>query len=917
MATPERWRLLSPYLDEALDIVEPFERDAWLSSLRARNSTVAAELEALLAEHKAIAAGGFLEQPPPFAPPTLAGQRVGAYTLVAPIGDGGMGTVWLAERNDGRFDRRVAIKFLNAFVAGRGVERFRREGEILARLAHPNIAQLVDAGVTESGQPYFILELVDGEPIDVYCDGRRLDLDARIRLFLEVLDAVAHAHVNLIVHRDIKPSNVLVGRDGHVKLLDFGIAKLIEGGGRATDPTLLTREDGLALTPKYAAPEQLTGKAVTTATDVYALGVLLFVLLTGQHPAGDDHTAPAAIMRAIVDAEPGRASDVVSRHDIDPTTRAMRAAKRATAPDRLRRALRGDIDTIVNKALKKNPADRYASVTALAEDLRRYLRHEPISARPDTLAYRAAKFVRRNGVAVVAASFAVSALTVGLFVVNRERVLAENRFRQLRSLSGQVFELDRAIRDLPGSVAARQQLVSASLAYLEGLAADRRGDLDLAEEVSKAYVRVARIQGVPIEVNLGDAVSAERSLQKAEALSAAVLAARPRDRVALRTSADIASDRMILAESDRRTSEALRFAREAGTRVEAFLNAGAATDAERMYEGTILGNIALALVNMHRYGEAIPYARRQMAILTGIPASREQMATSISLMANALRFEGNLDGALQAIRKARAEAEQATYRNARARTFNMYGVLLREGLILGEDGGVSLDRPSEAIEPLQKAFDMADGLAREEARDTASRGRAGTTGRELGNILRRDDPRRALAMYDAALGRLAEIPANLKARRDRALTLAESSYALRSLHREPEARHRIDEALRILSDVKDLPADRIAVDSAAFSVLRAQANDLEDAGDVHEAVRLSRQLLDKVERSAPQAEADLRNAAAISLLFRDLARQSARAGDAAGANAIAGRRRSLWQAWDRKLPGNAFVARQLAQRDPS
>src|SRR6202041_714368 len=294
-----------------------------------------------------------------------------------------------------------------------GEERFKREGTILGRLAHEHIADLVDAGVSLSGQPYLILEYVEGDHIDRYCDDRMLNVEARVRLFLDVLVAVAHAHANLIVHRDIKPSNVLVSKDGQVKLLDFGIAKLLEAEGQEGLATLLTLEGGRAMTPEYAAPEQVTGAPVTTATDVYALGVLLYVLLTGQHPAGSGPHSPADLVKAIVDTEPTRPSGIVipARTNAKETT--TNAARRATTPEKLSRLMRGDLDTIVAKALKKNPQERYVSVTALADDLRRYLRHEPINARPDAITYRAAKFVRRNRTAVALTALALAATVAG------------------------------------------------------------------------------------------------------------------------------------------------------------------------------------------------------------------------------------------------------------------------------------------------------------------------------------------------------------------------------------------------------------------------------------------------------------------------------------------------------------------------
>ena len=395
----DRWETLSPYLDRALDM-DGAERSAWLASLRSEDPGIAADLQALLDEHAVLNQECFLDQDAglPLGA-SLEGQTVGAYTLVSPIGQGGMGSVWLARRSDGRFEGQAAVKFLNAALVGRaGGERFRTEGTVLARLTHPHIARLTDAGVSPIGQPYLVLEYVEGEHIDRYCDGRGLGIEARIRLFLDVLGAVAHAHANLIVHRDIKPSNVMVTPEGQVKLLDFGIAKLLEGGEQSGAATALTREGGWALTPEYAAPEQATGEPITTATDVYSLGVLLFLLLGGRRRTG----SPAESMRALLDAEFPRLP------------------------------VRGDLATVVAKALKKDPAERYASATAFAEDLRRYLDHEPISARPDTLTYRTAKFLRRRwrGVSAAAAVILLLAVLTGFYTA---RLAAERNHARLEA----------------------------------------------------------------------------------------------------------------------------------------------------------------------------------------------------------------------------------------------------------------------------------------------------------------------------------------------------------------------------------------------------------------------------------------------------------------------------------------------------
>ncbi len=327
--SPDQWQAISPRLDEALELSDDERRD-WFATLRAEDPTLARQLELLLEEHRELSEEGFLEERPAALTPApgLAGQVFGAYTLVSQIGHGGMGTVWLAERNDGRFERRVAVKVLNFALMGKGgEERFTREGRILGRLTHPHIAELIDAGVSPDGQPFLVLEYIEGDHIDRYCDQHKLDVRARVQLFLDALGAVAHAHANFIVHRDLKPSNIFVRTDGQVKLLDFGIAKLLEGGGQPGESPL-TLEGARALTPEYAAPEQLKGETVTAATDVYASGVLLYVLLTGRHPVGDGPHTPASLVKAILDTEPTRPSEIVAAVQTNAAGRATNAERR-------------------------------------------------------------------------------------------------------------------------------------------------------------------------------------------------------------------------------------------------------------------------------------------------------------------------------------------------------------------------------------------------------------------------------------------------------------------------------------------------------------------------------------------------------------------------------------------------------------
>ncbi len=423
-----RWAQLSPLLDDLLDLDGP-ARTLRLQALRQEDAGLADELAALLRRDEALSLqGDFLASPVQISRlGAAAGQTLGAYTLVRPIGQGGMGSVWLARRTDGRFEGQVAIKFLHAGLLGKsGASRFAREGQILARLAHPHIARLIDAGVaSDSDTPYLVLDYVDGLPITDYCAQHQLDVPARLRLMLDVLGAVDHAHNRLILHRDLKPSNILVSATGEVKLLDFGIAKLLVDASATThtvadQPTLveLTQQVGNAYTLNYAAPEQLQGGEVSTATDVYALGVLLYLLLSGQHPtAGAAEITPLERLRTMLETEPKRLSDQV----------------RASDPRRARE-LRGDIDTIVARALKRSPAERYANAAALAEDVRRWLAHEPIKARPDSTRYRLAKFMRRHRLGVAAGGVAALALSTSIGVVIREARATERQRVQAEGL---------------------------------------------------------------------------------------------------------------------------------------------------------------------------------------------------------------------------------------------------------------------------------------------------------------------------------------------------------------------------------------------------------------------------------------------------------------------------------------------------
>lgn len=906
--SPDKWQEVSPYLDQALAMPET-ERTAWLESIGAEKPELARLLAELLVEYRALAAEHFLEQSPavPRRESSWAGQSVGPYTLVAPIGQGGMGSVWLARRSDGRFERNVAIKFLNLAVgAAERIERFKREGKILGQLRHPHIAELIDAGVTGRGEPYLVLEYVEGEHIDRYCDRRMLDLDARVRLFLDILSAVAQAHANLIVHRDIKPSNVLATNDGQVKLLDFGVAKLLDEGKAVGLATMLTLEHGAGLTPQFAAPEQIAGGAITTATDVYALGVLLYLLLAGEHPAGQSLRSAADLVKAITQTEPPRASDAIASGDAD-----TKATARATITEKLRRQLRGDLDTILAKALKKDPQERYPSAAAMADDLRRYLGHEPIRARPDTLAYVGAKFLRRNWLPVTAVTVVVASLAAGLYVANHERVIAEQRFAQLRQLSSQVFDLDTAIRRLPGSTDAREHLVSIATGYLDGLAATARGNLDLTEEVGEGYLRVARVQGVPTDLNLGEPAKAEVSLKKADDLIDRVLASRPQKRSALLLSAQIANARMILATEEHRNQDAQSYGRKSAERLDAFMRLGNQQTSELGIAAGLYSNIATVDLNIHLYSEAVPYGRRIVELGRAIP-SDVRVVDGLTTLCEAECYQGHFERASQAMQEARKITERMVYAGPAGAIFDGFGTFLHEGLLLGEEGALNLGQPKEAVGLIQRAFDIAESAAEKDPKDALSRERVANAGIPLGNLLREQSPQRALGVYDLALTRDQEAGNSRVMMRKRALLLANSSYALLSLRRQHEAKDRIDQSLAILRQTKDYPAKQIQLDSETCVVVSAWADYEAKTGDVGQAIQLYQQLLAHVMASDPSPDTDLPDAPRMSRLYERLADLHRASGDIRAARDMDSRRMTLWQGWDRKLPNNPFIRKQLA-----
>ena len=451
---------------------------------------------------------------------TRIGTRIGAFRVLSELGHGGMGTVFLAERDDENYRQQVAIKLINPGLGGETIRRrFRNEMQILADLNHPNIARLLDAGETADGVPYLVMEYVEGSPINHYCKDHNLSTEQTLRLFCTVCDAVQYAHQHLVIHRDIKPGNVLVTSEGLPKLVDFGIAKLLDNGRSVSDATATAMP---FMTPEYASPEQVRGLSVTTATDIYSLGVVLYELLSGKLPYRLKSRVPHELALAICDQEPERPST---------TTVNFRTPNQ-------RKRLDGDLDNIVMMAMRKESQRRYATAQQFAEDIQRHLNGLPVRARHDTFTYRAGKFIRRRKFAVAAAALIVVTLLVGIIatawqarVARAERARAERRFNDVRQLANSiVFEVHDAIVNLPGSTTARSLIVQRGLNYLDSLAQDAAGDRGLQRELAGAYEKLGVVQYTPSVAHLGDLNGALQSHRKAAALRESLVAAEPNNR---------------------------------------------------------------------------------------------------------------------------------------------------------------------------------------------------------------------------------------------------------------------------------------------------------------------------------------------------------------------------------------------------
>lgn len=517
------------------------ERLAFLNAECENHPAIFDEVKSLLAARDAARAESFMQAPAfelqarraavELEKEALLGQNIGHYRIIERIGSGGMGTVYKAVRNDDEYETKVAIKLIK-----RGMDtdyilsRFRRERQILANLNHPNIAHLLEGGTTGDGLPYFVMEYIEGQTLNAYCDEKGFSIAERLKLFRTICSAVQHAHQNLVIHRDLKPSNILVTQDGTPKLLDFGIAKILhQDSDTATEA--LTATELRVLTPEYASPEQVRGEAVNVSSDVYSLGVVLYELLTGHRPYHFKSRRADEIAKVICEQEPDKPSTAIGGARKTAENKDATEAKiisehfgelREGSLEKLQRRLRGDLDNIILMALRKEPERRYATVEQFSEDIRRHLEGLPVLAHKNTFFYKSVKFIGRNKIAVTAAVLIALSLIGGIAATTwqanqarRERAKAERRFNDVRRLANSfLFEFHDAIESLPGSTPARKLVVSRALEYLDNLAAESESDAVLQREFATAYERIGRVQGNSYHSNLGDSDGAMKSYRQ-------------------------------------------------------------------------------------------------------------------------------------------------------------------------------------------------------------------------------------------------------------------------------------------------------------------------------------------------------------------------------------------------------------------
>ena len=849
----ENWDRIQSLFLEAVNL-PPEKRASFLETACAGEEEVRREVESLIAHdlngEQRIAdalqdtAQSFLESE------DVTGMRLGAWRVLKEIGRGGMGTVYLACRDDDQFQKYVAIKVvLRGMDTAEMLSRFRHERQILAHLDHPHIARLIDGGNTSQGRPFLVMEYVQGRPIDVFCREDGLGIGDRCRLFLKVCQAVSYAHRNLVVHRDLKPGNILVSAEGSPKLLDFGVAKLLDpeiDPGRA--PTVAA---GRLMTPEYASPEQVRGELVGTASDIYALGAILYELLTGMKAQQVDSHSPAGLEKAICLTEVPLPSSRVEPANV-----------------RLRKRLSGDLDNIVLKAMRKESEERYSSVDLFAKDIARHLKGRTVTARPPSVTYRLGKFARRHRISLIFSAFVVISLIGGTWIAlveaHRARVeerRAQARLSQMVELANRaLFDVHGSIERLPGATDARRQLVKTTLDYLENLSKDAGSDERLLKALGAAYFRLGDLQGYPFNPNLGDAAGAIRSYRTSAAFLDPLRRAHPKDAETQRLWLETEEHLATLLDNGGDAAGALKLLNDGLPAAQTLAKLpDAGVDGQRI-EGEFYNLLALITRDP---AQALPYARRDLDIFSGLAARYPDRTDFVLEQSNGYAMIGDLlhdmadsQGALDHYLRCVALREQLVMAHPNDVSYKRnlmigYGHV---GDILGSPVAYNLGDSAGAREYYRKAVAIGQEMHDADPNDVTAKFDLAAGLERLGMV---DVPFSGVAESLAALQRSAGILENLVTdspsvpkKRMLALSCEYAGLRLRSLGRYPEAIRYYKRSLTIADSIlAEDPTDRPALSQATASG-RGLATAMAMAGDRAAALR-------QAEATVARAEAGL------------------------------------------------------------
>ena len=837
MEMSENWERIQSLFLEALDL-PPEERSAFLDTACGGDSELRREVESLIAHDSAdehlIADALRNTEESLFESEDVTGARLGPWRVLQEIGRGGMGAVYLAARDDDEFQKRVAIKVVKGGMdTAEVLDRFRRERQILAHLDHPYIARLIDGGSTSHGRPFLVMEYVEGRTIDVYCREAELDVEARCRLFLKVCAAVSYAHRNLVIHRDLKPGNILVAADGSPKLLDFGVAKLLDPE-LDSGPTH-TISGGRLLTPEYASPEQVRGHLVGTASDVYALGAILFELLTGAKAQHVDSHSPAELEKAICDTEVRPPSSCIDTSDA-----------------RLRRLLSGDLDNIVLMAMRKEPALRYSSVDLLAQDMSRHLEGRPVTARAPSAGYRFGKFARRNRIWLAAASLATVSLVVGTWAsvtaarqARIERRRAEDRLSQTVELVNHaLFDVDDTISRLPGATDARRQLVKSTLDYLDKVSKDAGNDERLRKEMGSAYFRLGDLQGYPFAPNLGDTAGAMKSYRTSAEILDPLHRIHPDDAESQRLWLETQDHLAELLNENGDSEGASKLIHGALPAAEALARLpDTGVEGERIQGDfyNLLANVA----SKHDLIQALVYARHEIEIFSRLAERHPdrtdfvlEQSVGYALVGGVLNRQGDARGSLEQFLRC-TELREALVKAHPNDVVYKRNLMISYGHVgdqLGSPVANSLGDSVGARAYYRKAVAIGEEIYKADPNDTTARFDLAAGLERLGMVdVPASEIPQSLAMLERSaimLERIvAEDPNNVSRKRMLALALEYAGHRLRSLGRYPEAiaRYRRSVLLSdsmLAADPTDHPArSQVMASSRGMATAMAMAGD--------------------------------------------------------------------------------------------